>query len=95
MISSIKAHTLGYPLINLLKVCFRRKLGNFDDGFTLKQCICFLDDHNLNYDNVVTTDHNYVFQQRILIRDAIAFLYQKKISKHHILLPEVQSRQRS
>lgn len=78
MISSKEAGALHYPTINLLKVCFQRQLNLIDEGFTLKQCICYLEDHNFKSDDVVTTHRYYVFRQRILIRDATAFLYQKK-----------------
>lgn len=77
MISAKEAADLGYSPINLFKCCFRRKLNNFDTGFTLKQAICYLQDHNLKSDDVVTTHQYYVFAQRILIRDSIAFLYKK------------------
>lgn len=78
MISSDEAATLGYNSINLLKVCFKRRLSRFDsEGFTLKQAICYLEEHQLRSEDVCTTHNYYVFQQRILIKDAVAFLYRK------------------
>lgn len=78
MISSAEASTLGYSNINLLKVCFKRRLSAFDsDGFTLKQAICYLEEHQMRSDEVCTTHNYYVFQQRVLIKDATAFLYRK------------------
>lgn len=79
MISSINAHQLGYKSTTLLKVCFRRKINDFDkEGFTLINCIRYLQQRNLKSDYVITTHCYYVFQQSIIIRDASAFIYHKK-----------------
>jgi hypothetical protein len=78
MISSEEARSLNYKPISLLKVCFKRRQSRFDsEGFTLKQAICYLEEHQLRSDDVCTTHAYYVFQQRVLIKDAIAFLYRK------------------
>jgi hypothetical protein len=76
-ITTSQAIELGYSAINLLNVTFRRKLPE-RGGMTLKQCICYLEEHQLRADDVVTTHTHYTFAQRLLIRDCIHFLYTKK-----------------
>lgn len=94
MINSAQASILNIPTLSLQKVIFQRKLNRIDDyedGFTLMQCIEYLQSANLVNDDVCSTHKYYIFQQNLIIKDArfkykhsqpgIIYLWQKYVPK--------------
>lgn len=78
MISSQEASELNYTATNLLKISIRRYNKATQRGFSLKQAICYLEEHGFLADDVVSSNEFYIFQLKPCIRDATNFLYQRR-----------------
>jgi hypothetical protein len=79
MINSFDATKINLPELTLQKVIFKRKINFYEchEGqYTLPECISYLQNAKLKYDDVCTTHQNYIFQQNVCVSDA-RFLYKK------------------